>query len=67
MVFELLRTFTKAFVMFVNEDVCETVLVISDSTDDDFSESIYLIYQSFDVKCLLLSWDACVYRVATEW
>ena len=26
-----------------------------------------LSYQSFDVKCLLLSWDAFVYRHAKEW
>ena len=24
-------------------------------------------YQSFDVKYLLLSWDACVYRQVREW
>ena len=26
-----------------------------------------LSYQSFDVKCLLLSWDAYVYRQARKW
>ena len=36
----------------------------------EFSAAIFikvLSYQSFDVKCLLLSWDACVYRQAREW
>ena len=48
---ELLRTFLRIFVMH------------------EFSAAIFikvLSYQSFDVKCLLLLRDACVYRQARE-
>ena len=62
--FEFLRTFLRIFV-FVNEEVCEIVLIISGSTDYEFH--CYFLFQSFDVKCLLLSCDACVYRQAREW
>ena len=37
---------------------------------DFFSAAIFikvLSYQSFDVKCLLLTWEVCVYRQAREW
>ena len=49
--FELLRIF-KVFVMH------------------EFSAAIFikvLSYQIFDLKCLLLSWDAYAYRQAREW
>ena len=29
---------------------------------DEFFPAVVLSYQSFDVKCLLISWDLCVYR-----
>ena len=35
--FEFLRTFLRTFVMFVNEDVCEIALIISDDTGYGFS------------------------------
>ena len=50
--FKFLRIFLKNFVMH------------------EFSAAILikvLSYQSFDVKRLLLSWDACVYRQARKW
>ena len=52
--------------MFVKLEVCETVLAISGSTMSSL-QLFLLSYQSFDMKCLLLSWDAWVYRQAKEW
>ena len=40
--FEFLKTFLKNFVMFVNEEVCEIVLIISGSTEYELSEAIFL-------------------------
>ena len=34
---------------------------------DEFFPAVVLSYQSFDVKCLLISWDLRVYRYAREW
>ena len=34
---------------------------------DEFFPAVVLSYQSFDVKCLLISWDFRVYRYAREW
>ena len=39
---EFLKTFLKIFAMFVNEDVCEIALIISSSTDYEFSGAIYI-------------------------
>ena len=41
--------------------------VISGSTEYEFSAAIFIELSRFDVKCLLLSWDACVYRLARLW
>ena len=56
--------------IFVNEEVCEIVLIIAvllysyGSTNYVFSAAVFFfIYQSFDVKCLLLSWGSCVYII----
>ena len=38
--FEFLRTFLRICAMFVNEKVCEIVLIISDSTKHEFSTAI---------------------------
>ena len=55
--------------MFVNEEECENFLIIGGSADHSSQQLFLLSYQSLDVTCpcLLLSWDACVYRQATEW
>ena len=47
--------------MFANEEVCEIVLIISSSTDYEFSTAFFN-FQGFAVKCVLLSEDACGYR-----
>ena len=39
---EFLKTFLRIFVRFVKEDVCEIVLIISTSTDYEFSTVIYI-------------------------
>ena len=39
---EFLKTFLRIFVMFLNEEVCEIVLIISSSTDYEFSAAIYI-------------------------
>ena len=39
---ELLKTFLRIFVMFVNKDVCEIVFIISSSTDYEFSAAMYI-------------------------
>ena len=39
---EFLKTFLRIFVMFVNEEVCEIVLIISSSTDYEFSAAIFI-------------------------
>ena len=43
-------------------DVCEqgSVLIISGSTEYEFSAATFMSYQSY--QSLLLSWDACVQR-----
>ena len=64
--FEFSRTFLTIFVMFVKLELCEAVLAISGSTMSSL-QLFLLSYQSFDMKCLLLSWDAWVYRQAREW
>ena len=40
--FEFLKTFLKNFVMFVNEEVCEIVLITIGSTEYELSEAILL-------------------------
>ena len=39
---EFLKTFLRIFVLFVEEDVCEIVLIINNSTDYEFSAAIYI-------------------------
>ena len=39
---ECLKTFMRILVMFVNEEVCEMLLTISSSTDDEFSAAIFI-------------------------
>ena len=48
----ILENFYENFVMFVNEEVCEIVLIISSGTDYQFSTAFH--FQGFDVKCFLL-------------
>ena len=49
---EFLKNLMRIFMMFVNEEVCEIVLIISSGTDYEFSTAFH--FQGFDVKCLLL-------------
>ena len=53
--------------MFVKEKVSQTVLIVSGSTAMSSLQLYLLSYQSFDVKSLLLPWDACVYRQLRDW
>ena len=46
----------RIFVMFVNEEVCQIVLIISSSTDYEFFAAIFIFKA---LMSLLLSWDAC--------
>ena len=52
------KVFMIIFVMFVNEEVCEIVLIINSCTDYEFSAAI-LIFK-------LLMWNPCRYRQAGE-
>ena len=54
--FEFLRTFFRIFVMFVNEKVCEIALIISGSTDNEFSTDnfIELSMSSHDVFTIIM-------------
>ena len=45
--FSILRTFFRIIVMFVNENVCETVLSISDSTCSEFSAASFIKLSKF--------------------
>ena len=49
---EFLKNFMRIFVMFVNEEVYEIVLIISSGTDYQFSTAFH--FQGFDVKYFLL-------------
>ena len=40
--FEFLRNSLRILVMFMNEDVCKVVLIISDSADHEFSAAIFV-------------------------
>ena len=44
-----------------NVEVCEIVLIASDSTEYEFSAATFIF------KVLLLSWQTCVYRQAGGW
>ena len=39
---EFLKTFVRILVMFVNEEMCEIVLIISSSTDYEFSTAFFI-------------------------
>lgn len=52
--------------MLVNEEVCKIVLIISGSTTLSSPQLFLLSSQNFDVTCLLLTGDACVYRQASK-
>ena len=45
--FEFLRTFLRILVMFVNEEVCEIVFIISGSTYYEFSVAIFIELSRF--------------------
>ena len=47
-----------------NINTRDIVVIRSCGTDFEFSAAFFLSY--FDVKCLLSSWHACVYRQARE-
>ena len=40
--YEFLKTFMRIFLMFLNEEVCEIVLIISSSTDYKFSAAFFI-------------------------
>ena len=56
--FEFLRTFLRICAMFLNEKVCEIVLIISDSTEYDFSASIFIELSKFwcEVFTAIMGW-----------
>ena len=39
---EFSKTFLRIFVMFINEDLCEILLIINSITDNEFSAAIYI-------------------------
>ena len=41
------ENFLRKFVMFVNKEVCEIALIISDSADYDFSAAIFIDLSKF--------------------
>ena len=45
--FEFLRNVLKFFVMFLNEEVCEIGLIISGSTDYEFSATNFIELSKF--------------------
>ena len=56
-------------VIFLDKDVCEIVLILSDNTDHEFYLAIF-IEEVFNMRCLLLLWDACIQtgdRIVKDW
>ena len=55
--------------MFVNEEVSEIVLIISGSTEYEFSAAIFIELSKFwcEVFPIIMECSACVYKQAKEW
>ena len=53
-VYEFLKTFMRIFLMFLNEEVCEIVLIISSSTDCKFSAAFFIF--------MALMWNVYYYH-----
>ena len=52
--YEFLKTFMRIFLMFLNEEVCEIVLIISSSTDCKFSAAFFIF--------MALMWNVYYYH-----
>ena len=62
---EFLRGFFGIFVMFVNVDIREIVLITSESTDYEFSAAIFIELLKFWCEVLLF-WDVCACLVTYQ-